>query len=161
MQAVTGRQSQAADFTLLCIDMTRELTAWEAAELSRPDERRIVVGTKCDLPRHVRCRALVDVPTSSRMGQGVSALREAIAAFLQSGNGESGAIAATVDRCGESLRVAEQALRGAQAAATTGGGEELVAAEVRLALEELGHVTGAIYTEDILDRVFSRFCIGK
>jgi tRNA modification GTPase len=42
-----------------------------------------------------------------------------------------------------------------------GAGEELAAAEIRLALEEVGRVVGAVYTEDILDRVFSRFCVGK
>ena len=40
-------------------------------------------------------------------------------------------------------------------------GEELVAAELRRALSELGKVVGAVYTDDILDRIFSRFCIGK
>ena len=40
-------------------------------------------------------------------------------------------------------------------------GEELIAAEIRLALADLGKVVGAVYTDDILDRVFSRFCIGK
>jgi tRNA modification GTPase len=45
----------------------------------------------------------------------------------------------------------------------TGAGfsEELIALELRLALDELGKVAGAVYTDDILDRVFSRFCIGK
>jgi tRNA modification GTPase len=42
-----------------------------------------------------------------------------------------------------------------------GLGEELIAAEVRVALNELGKVAGAVYTEDLLDRIFSRFCIGK
>jgi tRNA modification GTPase len=40
-------------------------------------------------------------------------------------------------------------------------GEELVAADVRNALDELGKVVGAVYTDDVLDRIFSRFCIGK
>ncbi len=40
-------------------------------------------------------------------------------------------------------------------------GEELVAAELRAAIDELGHVVGAVYTDDLLDRIFSRFCIGK
>jgi tRNA modification GTPase len=40
-------------------------------------------------------------------------------------------------------------------------GDEVVSAEIRLALEELGKVVGAVYTEDLLDRIFSRFCIGK
>jgi len=49
----------------------------------------------------------------------------------------------------------------AQAAVREGLGEEIVAAEIRIALVELGKVVGTIYTDDILDRVFSRFCIGK
>ncbi len=40
-------------------------------------------------------------------------------------------------------------------------GFELVAGVLREATIELGHITGKIYTEDLLDRVFSRFCIGK
>ena len=42
-----------------------------------------------------------------------------------------------------------------------GLGEELIATEVRVALSELGKVAGAVYSEDLLDRIFSRFCIGK
>jgi tRNA modification GTPase len=42
-----------------------------------------------------------------------------------------------------------------------GSGDELIAVEVRTALEELGRVVGAVYTDDILDRIFSTFCIGK
>jgi len=41
------------------------------------------------------------------------------------------------------------------------GGDELIAAEVRVALDELGKVVGAVYTDDVLDRIFSRFCLGK
>ena len=36
-----------------------------------------------------------------------------------------------------------------------------MAAEIRVALAELANVVGAVYTDDILDRIFSRFCIGK
>ena len=39
--------------------------------------------------------------------------------------------------------------------------DELVAAEIRNSLDHLGEVVGAVYTDDVLDRVFSRFCIGK
>jgi tRNA modification GTPase len=39
--------------------------------------------------------------------------------------------------------------------------QEIVAAEMRIALDELGRVVGAIYTDDILERIFDRFCIGK
>ena len=38
---------------------------------------------------------------------------------------------------------------------------EVVALQLRGALDELGEMVGAIYTDDLLDRIFSRFCIGK
>ena len=40
-------------------------------------------------------------------------------------------------------------------------GEELIAVEVRAAMDEIGQIVGAVYTDDILDQIFSRFCIGK
>jgi len=38
---------------------------------------------------------------------------------------------------------------------------ELLALEIRLVLDQLGEMVGAVYTDDLLDRIFSRFCIGK
>jgi tRNA modification GTPase len=38
---------------------------------------------------------------------------------------------------------------------------ELLALELRGALEQLGEMVGTVYTDDLLDRIFSRFCIGK
>ena len=73
----------------------------------------------------------------------------------------------TAVRCGESLRLAAASLDRARETVRAGGhdvpivGEELIAAEVRVALSELGKVAGAVYTDDLLDRIFSRFCIGK
>jgi tRNA modification GTPase len=54
----------------------------------------------------------------------------------------------------ESLGIARQA-------AEEGLGEEIVAGELRVALEELGQVAGTVANNDILDALFSRFCIGK
>ena len=38
---------------------------------------------------------------------------------------------------------------------------EVMAMELRGALDQLGEMAGAVYTDDLLDRIFSRFCIGK
>jgi tRNA modification GTPase len=54
-----------------------------------------------------------------------------------------------------------QSLKLALAAAHDGAGEEIVAIEIRAALDHLAVILGVVYTDDILDRVFSRFCIGK
>ena len=56
---------------------------------------------------------------------------------------------------------AEAALRSSSESLLGGGGDELVAFDLRLAVDELGRVVGAVVTDDILDRIFSRFCIGK
>jgi tRNA modification GTPase len=52
-------------------------------------------------------------------------------------------------------------LRQAHAAVLYDDPSEVLALELRGALDELGAMVGEVYTDDLLDRVFSRFCIGK
>jgi tRNA modification GTPase len=59
------------------------------------------------------------------------------------------------------LRRAATALQSASQIILESGGDELVAFDLRVAAEELGAVVGAVVTDDILDRIFRRFCIGK
>ena len=103
------------------------------------------------------------VATSSRTGAGVLELCRAIRTRIShdSAAEPGGAIAATAERCGESIRLAASAVRAAAAITEAGGGEELVASELRVALAELGKVVGSVYTDDLLDRIFRTFCIGK
>ncbi|MHC5541756.1 hypothetical protein ACYOEI_26360, partial [Singulisphaera rosea] len=61
----------------------------------------------------------------------------------------------------ESLVLASQALSSASSSVLLDGGDELVAIDLRQAIDELGKVVGAVVTDDILDRIFRRFCIGK
>jgi len=59
-----------------------------------------------------------------------------------------------VDTCLENLRRAHHFVLEAEL-------PELLAVELRSALDQLGEMVGAVYTDDLLDRIFSRFCIGK
>jgi tRNA modification GTPase len=100
--------------------------------------------------------------TSSRTGRGIEALAAAIGQFAaDTAMGESAAVATTAARCEESFTAAREALVRARETLRQPAGQELVAAELRHALAELGKIVGAVYTDDILDRIFSRFCIGK
>jgi tRNA modification GTPase len=162
-QAATVKQQRNAHVQVLCIDSTRPLDAWERSELSNTSDRRIVVLTKCDAPRRTDYTAPVAslMETSSATGHGLAALRKTLRSMLiNTSRGEGDVVASTASRCFDSLRLAEECLQRALALATSGG-EELVAFELRAALDELGKVVGAIYTDDVLDRIFSRFCIGK
>jgi tRNA modification GTPase len=157
-QRMTSTQSQQADLRLLCIDATRPLNRWEQERLEQ-DREALVVLTKCDRPKSL----LLDRPafeTSAMTGNGLAELRVEIAARLNA-RPVGHAVASTAARCRSSI---EQAVVNLDAAGRLAGervGDELVAALARSALDELGKVTGAIYTEDLLDRIFSRFCIGK
>ena len=57
----------------------------------------------------------------------------------------------------EALAAVERALEGAR----IGIGAELVSEDLRLAARALGRITGSIDAEDLLDRIFSQFCVGK
>jgi tRNA modification GTPase len=160
-QERAAQQAEQAHVQLFCLDATRHLNAWERQMLAAPPPAgRILVLTKIDGLRSTDLY-LEAVATSSLTGAGIAELRRAIYQRISEGLVSSDVVAPTAIRCGESLRQAAAAVRRAQQAAADSASEEIVAAELRVALDDLAQVVGAVYTEDILDRIFSRFCIGK
>jgi tRNA modification GTPase len=158
-QAATREQIQQSDLVLECVDASQSLKMTPARDLgSFPANRRLVVWTKCDL-WHAMSTAgdCAAIETSSRTGAGIDDLRRAVAAALADRPADASTVIGTAERCKESLRRAAESIERAQATTS----EELIAAELRIALDELGLVAGETYTDDILDRIFSRFCIGK
>jgi tRNA modification GTPase len=155
-QALSQQSQRQADLGLWCCDAAAEIIA-------PPHEfdpaRTLRVLTKWDQADAAEIPSGW-LPTSARTGEGIAELRAALAAALGE-RSQGDIVPATGVRCRSSLRGASQALAEAQAALARGTGEEVVAAELRVALDELGQVLGAVYTDDILDRIFSRFCIGK
>jgi tRNA modification GTPase len=147
-QVLRGEQAAAADLRLLC------RSADVGATDDEPDALR--VWTKADAaapPEGV-------LATSAATGRGIAELKSAIASAIRARNAEGDAPAGTAARCVEGLRAASAALQTASEAITLGG-DELVAVDLRAALDELGKVVGEVVSDDILDRIFRRFCIGK
>lgn len=160
-QRMTDAQHEQAHLRILCLDATRPLGDWEQATLAACDERWIVAITKCDCTPQFAAPP-GSVLTSSRTGQGLLELRQRIRDAVEAlVPACAAAVPHTATRCSESLRLADQSLQRAVELVQRQSGEELVALEVRWALDELGQVVGAVYTDDLLDRIFSRFCIGK
>lgn len=135
----------------------------------------LVVLTKADLARgdlamremherfanHTAGRAPV-ISLSATTGEGLDRLRDELRRLLVDRRNEStGVVSSTATRCLLHLQEGVAALKRAQSLAFDTDRQELLAAELRLALDEVGAMVGAVYTDDILDRVFSRFCIGK
>ncbi len=121
------------------------------------------VWTKADrsLPEHASALGAESIVTSAATGQGLDDLRLAIADRIRRHEREGDLPAGTAARCRGSILSARLALRSAAQAIQNGAGDELVAFDLRQAVDELGKVVGAVVTDDILDRIFRRFCIGK
>lgn len=155
-QHAAARQRRDANLRLWCTESGAATAATPAGDLA--------VGTKCDLDVSTRREAASarsgTLSCSGVTGSGIEQLSNELRRRLLQLNSEGGAAAATAARCSESLREAARALAAAREL-THAGGDELVAAEIRHALDALGVVVGAVWADDVLDRVFSQFCIGK
>jgi tRNA modification GTPase len=167
-QDMTAEQIEQAHLCLICLDASRPLNAIDRQILARhsdTDAAALIVLTKTDLPRQLNLAEEAwhheAIHTSSATGMGLVELKQAIRIRLVGGQGNDAVVASTAARCRESLRRTADSLRRAGDLVATSAGDEFVATELRVALDELGQVVGATYTDDILDRIFGRFCIGK
>ncbi len=115
---------------------------------------QLVIATKCDLS-HAPLPA--DLAVSVLTGAGMGALHDRLAAFARTATAQSGPPPLTRQRHRAHLQGAQQNLADALAESEP----ELRAEAMRLALSDLGHITGKIGVEALLDRIFSDFCIGK
>lgn len=170
MHNLRANQIERADLVLWCtssdLDSDAEATDRQLrAELE--DSGRVVlrVLTKADLPMSAaiaRTRSLGDVSICSESPESLTDFREQVMAAIQSDSGKSRhMLGSTAARARESLAAARDALVHLEEAAQLGFGDEILSAELRSALDSLAAVVGAIYTDDLLDVIFSRFCIGK
>lgn len=167
-QQQANRASEDANLRLWCVDASRpdfELACQRLTTAASETERRGVqdlwVATKSDLSDR-NAPTLPWIASSAQSGQGIDKLRGAIRdALANRDQEETGSVIGTAARCSQSLRGATDAITQAIASTRDQAGHEFVAAELRIAAQSLGEVTGTVYTDDILDRVFGRFCIGK
>ncbi len=151
-----------ADLTLLVLDLSTPLTAEDRELIEKLGDRRpLLAGNKCDLER--RLTDIADaLPVSALTGAGIPELRQAILHRLAP-NGpvapESGSI--TSLRHAALLRESQEALQNSRRAVDFGLPHEMLLLDLYAALRPIDAVTGATTADDILNRIFSTFCIGK
>ncbi len=148
-----------ADVTLVVLDLAAPNDLDDLALMERAESqgRWILVGNKADLPR-VASPPRDFTAVSALTGEGIGHLRELIAP-MASIEQDSGFI--TSIRHEQLLRESREALAQARKAAEFGIPHEMVLLDLYAALRPLDAITGATTADDILNRIFSTFCIGK
>lgn len=156
---------ERADIVLVVLDGSVPLAPEDRRVMDEANKKQaIIVVNKSDLPRKLEnvdaAGALVNV--SCRTGAGLAELKEllSIRVAQNAAPGLEHAWAVN-ERHKTLLEQAQDALQKAGASASAGMSPEFIALDLRGALDSLGLIIGATHTEDILERIFSSFCIGK
>ena len=156
-----------AALAILVLDGSSPPTAEdeEAIALARQVPRLLVVMNKCDLPRHPDAAALTGrfdtvLSVSARENLGLDALTRAIAALFPTGTPADGALL-TNARQADAVSRALSAVTDAHDALQSGMTPDAVLTDCEAALEALGELNGKHIRDDLVDTIFSRFCVGK
>jgi tRNA modification GTPase len=126
---------------------------------ARSGGRCLVAGNKCDLPRLARGIECLEV--SALTGEGIEALRRAVLEAVAPGGFEQETGFVTSIRHEALLRESIAYLEKARGAAEAEIPHEMLLLDLYSALRPIDSVTGATTADDILNRIFSTFCIGK
>jgi tRNA modification GTPase len=158
-------KSKTADLVLLVIDGScppgqDDLLAFEMVR----DRKMLLVVNKSDrgtvdLPAPFN--ALTAIPVSAKQGDGLGELKDKVAGLFAVGGDISESTLVSDRRHREALLRANAALARFGVAVDNGQEAEFLALDLKEALQALGEITGETTPDEILDHIFSRFCIGK
>ena len=154
-----------ADLNIHLVDQSVPADVKIASEVEALLSQRVIVGlTKCDLPAGGALglpAAAQQIRISMKTGEGLEALKAAMARTLGLDTESQGQPVVSLRHVSE-LR---QAVENGQAAvaALEACSENLViaAGHLRATAESLGRIVGRVYSDDLLECIFSRFCVGK
>ena len=155
---------EGAELVIAVVDGSRDYTE-DDREILRAAERAghgLVVRSKQDLSAAVEHvdTSLPVIPLSSVTGEGLDRLEAAIAALFPLPQTPAGEIL-TNARQAEAVGRAAESLRAALEALDQGLTPDLVLTESETAMSALGELTGRSVRQDVTDRIFQRFCVGK
>lgn len=165
------RSIENADLVIAIFDQSEPLRDEDFEVMEKiKNKTAIAVLNKCDLPAAFSQDSFLSFiinPSSSlhisaTSGNGLEKLKEAIFnSCLKDWKEEREGVVVTNLRHKTSIENALESLRRASQALTENQPVEIIAIELRSSLDNLGEIVGAVTTEDILNRIFSDFCIGK
>jgi len=162
-----SRQSfERADLILHVLDNSEPLTNADERYLGEfAGKKRLLIRNKADLPVRLDLPAGLDSPVvavSCATGQGIESLKDAIKEAVWSGEIKAEMLEVMINsRHQDALNRASSAIGAATDALRKEAPLELAAMDLRIAASAVGEIVGKTTTEDLLDRIFSQFCIGK
>ncbi len=157
----------SSELVLLVIDGSEPLTEWDEELLKRTEgKKKVIIINKIDKGNVVkdglRTSSAPIVCTAIIQGEGIDLLRKVIRdTVVGKEKGIAGETIVTNLRHKNALEHSKMELNNFLEALHNKLPLEIQALHLRGALDSLGEITGVVTTEDILDRVFSEFCIGK
>ncbi len=157
---------ERAELVLHILDASEPWAALDQVFLEEfSGKKRLLVLNKCDLPRRIELPdgfGATAVDVSCRTGTGLETLKDAIKNAIWSGEIKAEMLQVMINsRHQDALRRARLATVRTVEALRRDETLELVALDLRIAVNAVGEIVGRTTTEDLLDSIFSQFCIGK
>ena len=159
--------AQRAALALLVLDGSQTLTDEDEQAMAAAEQtpRLLVLVNKSDLPQKLDTAALAErfprvLHISAQTGAGLDALAETVAALYPAGETPAGELL-TNARQADAVERALSAVAEARGALDMGMTPDVVLTDCEAALEALGELNGKRIREDLVDTIFSRFCVGK
>jgi len=161
---------EQADIVLLLFDISQPLTSEDIELIYRTtDSRRIVVLNKADLAHKLKPKDITSktgtiraVEVSALKGDGVGELEKAIFDSVISNKVVAENTEVMVNlRQKEALMRAKECIRKAIESAEKKMQADFVSIDLKGAIAALGEVTGEVVSDEVIDRIFEEFCVGK
>ncbi len=151
----------SADIILFLIDTSREFSVEDEKIFNQINgSKHIVVKTKSDLTNKCDRHFENEIEISNISGSGTDKLKAKILQFANISSTPAGSVIITNERHKEALKSALESLNNAYegiSAETL----DLVSVDIKSAYSEIGEITGNTASEDIIDAIFKKFCLGK
>lgn len=165
---LSRRHLEKADATLVVLDGSQPLTSDDRALLDTVGGRKsLIVVNKSDLPQELSLGLLkgyaegrIILPVSAKEGSGLAELKQSLRSLVLGSDLEPPVVVSNL-RHKSALVRSEDALRRALDTLRADHPAELIAVDLNDAREALEEIIGVVSNDDILERIFSSFCIGK